>query len=70
MRSIEFHGRSLESIRKFPLKVKREIGYQLDRLQRELNPLGWKPMKTGKTAKVDIERAKAALRRVIKSQEK
>jgi phage-related protein len=46
MKSIEFHGHSLESIRKFPLTVKREIGYQLDRLQRGLNPVDWRPMPT------------------------
>ena len=44
MKSIEFHGRSLETIRKFPLTVKREIGYQLDRVQRGLDPVDWKPM--------------------------
>jgi phage-related protein len=46
MKPIEFHGHSLETIRKFPLTVKREIGYQLDRLQRGLNPVDWKPMPT------------------------
>jgi len=46
MKSIEFYGNSLETIRKFPPTVKREIGYQLDRLQRGLNPVDWKPMAT------------------------
>lgn len=44
MKPIVFSGRSLETIRKFPLTVKREIGYQLDRVQRGLNPVDWKPM--------------------------
>ena len=46
MRSIEFHAHSLETIRNFPLTVKREVGYQLDRLQRGLDPVDWKPMTT------------------------
>ena len=72
MKSIEFHGHSLESIRKFPLTVKREIGYQLDRVQRGLNPVDWKPMptvgkgvKARKTARVDINQAQNALKRAI-----
>lgn len=44
MKNIEFIGRSLEEIRGFPLEVKREAGYQLDRVQRGLEPNDWKPM--------------------------
>ncbi len=44
MKSIEFRGRSLETIRNFPAPVKRNAGHQLDRVQRGLNPLDWKPM--------------------------
>ena len=44
MKPIEFCGRSLEAIRNFPAPVKREAGHQLDRVQRGLNPLDWKPM--------------------------
>ncbi len=44
MKSIEFCGRSLETIRNFPAPVKRDAGHQLDRVQRGLNPLDWKPM--------------------------
>jgi phage-related protein len=100
MRSIKFYGHSLEIIREFPLAVKRETGYQLDRLQRGLDPVDWRPMpaigrgvreirihwqgqyrvvfltnsgdsilvlhafqkKTRKTAKVDIDKAKNALK--------
>ena len=46
MNPIEFCGRSLETIRNFPVAVKRDAGHQLDRVQRGLNPLDWKPMPT------------------------
>ena len=44
MRLIRFHGRSLGVIRAFPPTARREIGYQLDRVQRGLEPNDWKPM--------------------------
>jgi len=44
MKPIEFYGRSLETIRAFPTDVKREAGHQLDRVQRGLDPVDWKPM--------------------------
>lgn len=44
MKPIEFCGRSLETIRNFPPTVKRDAAHQLDRVQRGLNPLDWKPM--------------------------
>lgn len=44
MKGIVFVGRSLEVIRDFPEDVKREAGYQLDRVQRGLDPVDWKPM--------------------------
>lgn len=46
MREIEFSGASLKTIRKFPATAKREAGHQLDRVQRGLDPMDWKPMKT------------------------
>jgi phage-related protein len=46
MNPIEFCGRSLETIRNFPADIKRDAGHQLDRVQRGLNPLDWKPMPT------------------------
>jgi phage-related protein len=108
MKSIEFQGHSLQAIRKFPLTVRREVGHQLDRLQRGLEPVDWKPMptigkgareirvnwrgqyrvivvtnigvsivvlhafqkKTRKTAKVDMDRARSALKRAMNRQEK
>ena len=46
MKDIEFIGRSLEEIRGFSVDAKREAGYQLDRVQRGLDPTDWKPMTT------------------------
>ncbi|MDF1653976.1 MAG: hypothetical protein P1U34_02595 [Coxiellaceae bacterium] len=46
MKPITFLGGSLLNIREFPEDVKREIGHQLDRVQRGLDPYDWKPMKS------------------------
>ncbi len=37
-------GNALDAIRDFPPLVKREVGYQLDRVQRGFEPTDWKPM--------------------------
>lgn len=44
MKPIAFLGDSLARIRDFPLDARREVGFQLDRVQRELEPADWKPM--------------------------
>ncbi len=44
MKPIKFTGKTLEVIREFPDTARRETGLQLDRLQRGLEPLDWKPM--------------------------
>ncbi len=44
MKPIVFLGSSLESIRDFPAAVKREAGYQLDKVQRGGAPKDWKAM--------------------------
>jgi phage-related protein len=44
VKDIQFCGRSLGVLRGFPAVVKREAGYQLDRVQRGLEPTDWKPM--------------------------
>lgn len=41
---IEFLGDSLRSLREFPDDAKRDIGYQLDRVQHGLQPDDFKPM--------------------------
>lgn len=44
MQPIEFVGRSLDDLRSFPVEARRKSGYQLDRVQRGLEPSDWKPM--------------------------
>ncbi len=44
MKDIRFCGRSLEALRGFPADARREAGYQLDRVQHELEPTDWKAM--------------------------
>lgn len=44
MKPITFLGDSLEEIRCFPNESRRAVGYQLDRVQRGLMPLNWKPI--------------------------
>lgn len=46
MKVIDFLGNSLETIKAFPLKAKRDVGHELDRVQRDENPHDWKPMKS------------------------
>jgi len=45
MKNIEFIGSSLKDIKDFPLKAKRQVGHELDRVQRGQEPSDWKPMK-------------------------
>lgn len=44
IKPIEFLGDSLRSLREFPDDAKRDIGYQLDRVQHGLQPDDFKPM--------------------------
>lgn len=46
MKAIYWAGRSLDDLKRFPLAAKQEAGFQLDRVQRGLDPNNWKPMKT------------------------
>ena len=46
MKPITFLGNSLDDLRDFPQDVRREAGFQLDRVQRGLMPENWKPVKT------------------------
>jgi len=43
---IEFLGSALDDLRAFPVLSRREAGYQLDQVQRGLDPDDWKPMTT------------------------
>jgi phage-related protein len=44
LKPIEFLGDSLAVLRRFPEVARRRAGYQLDRVQRGLEPDDWKPM--------------------------
>jgi phage-related protein len=44
VKPIAFLGGSLDDLRGFPADARREAGYQLDRVQRGLNPDDWRPM--------------------------
>jgi len=46
VKGIEFLGTSLQVVRGFPIPAKREAGHQLDRVQRGLDPMDWKPVKS------------------------
>ena len=44
MKDIEFIGDALDCLKRFPRLARREAGFQLDRVQRGLEPFDWKPM--------------------------
>ena len=45
MKKIVFLGHSLKELKTFPQIAKREVGFQLDNIQRGIEPNDWKPMK-------------------------
>lgn len=66
MKPITFLGNSLDDLRDFPQDVRREAGFQLDRVQRGLMPENWKPVKTvGKGVNEIRVRDEAGAHRVI-----
>lgn len=44
MKDVQFVGSSLDALRAFPKAPKQDMGRQIERLQRGLDPLDWKPM--------------------------
>lgn len=44
MKNIVFCGSSLKTIKSFSERACHEIGYELERVQRGLSPVHWKPM--------------------------
>ena len=44
MKKVFFQGSSIDNIRNFPTAARREVGYQLDKVQNGLDPTDWKPM--------------------------
>jgi phage-related protein len=65
MKAIRFVGRSLDALRRFPADAKREAGYQLDRVQRGLDPSDWKPMSSVGTGVREIRITSGGQHRVI-----
>ncbi|PIZ05242.1 MAG: hypothetical protein COY58_00030 [Gammaproteobacteria bacterium CG_4_10_14_0_8_um_filter_38_16] len=45
-KEIDFRGDSLDALRAFPVSVKKEAGFQLDKVQSGQDPDDWKPMST------------------------
>jgi len=43
VRSLLFLGSSLDDLRTFPAEARREAGFELDAIQRGLEPRDWKP---------------------------
>jgi phage-related protein len=46
IKQLEFVGSSLNDLKGFPLDARREVGYELDAVQRGLMPSDFKPMPT------------------------
>ena len=46
MKPVSFTGDSLDEVRSFPDAARRDVGFQIDRLQRGLDPDDGKPMKS------------------------
>jgi phage-related protein len=44
VKPVQFIGGSLDDLREFPAEARRDAGYQIDRIQRALDPIDWKPM--------------------------
>lgn len=45
MKTLKFIGSSLDDLRDFPTEAKRQVGFELDAIQRGHEPSDWKPMK-------------------------
>ncbi len=46
LKPVEFIGSSRRALARFPDEARRTAGFQLDRVQRGLEPFDWKPMPT------------------------
>lgn len=46
MKPVVFLGDSLDRVREFPEKVRRQAGFELRQVQHGLDPTDWKPMKS------------------------
>lgn len=46
MKALQFLGSALDDLRAFPEAPKRDVGYQLDKVQHGQDPSDWRPMPT------------------------
>jgi len=46
LKSVTFHGDSLDRLRAFPLDARRQAGHELYQVQKGSDPTDWKPMPT------------------------
>lgn len=46
MKPVVFENKTLEAIRNFPDEARQRAGYELDRVQNDLEPENWKPFST------------------------
>lgn len=44
IKPVQFWASALDDLRSFPKSARREVGYQLDQVQRGVGPDDWKPM--------------------------
>lgn len=66
MKPVSFLGDALAALRAFPAAARQRAGYQLDRVQRGLEPEDWKPMRTVGPGALEIRvRDRAGAYRVI-----
>ena len=54
LKRIVWHGDSLERIRSFPSVARQDAGFELERVQRNLEPRDWKPMNAAGAGVVEI----------------
>jgi phage-related protein len=54
LKRIVWHGDSLERIRSFPGDARQDAGYELERVQRNLEPRDWKPMNAAGAGVIEI----------------
>ena len=66
VKPVEFLGNALEALKAFPRTVRREAGFQIDKVQRGIDPDDWKPMRSIGTGVREIRvRDKSGAFRVI-----
>lgn len=62
MKPIIFKGTSLDDIRSFNADIRRQAGFQLDKVQQGLTPNDWKPMPSiGKGVRESVSETTRAL---------